>query len=541
MTGICAVIVTYHPSEALIDVVAAASPQVDEILIVDNSLKNDSQEIFQEVTKNNKVTLVRNYQNLGIASALNRGVHWALAKKYSWILTLDQDSIIDSQMVQIMMDSYNAAPERENIGILAPVHYDRNTGYKSKYLRKLKGPYTHKDIVMTSGNLIPAKTFEKVGFYDDDLFIEYVDHDFCLKVKKAGFKTCLVSKAKMAHQLGSIRKHRLLATSFFSHNYLPVRRYYRARNRLILYRRHFHLGWILQDQEFAIKDMIKILLVEDLKWQKVKSTILGTIDGLLGRMGSFDGSTYLTPKASKYFIEFREEIYPLLLETSERVLDLGCGSGETSYHLKQMGKFKWICGVEGSPDVARIAKMRLDQVLEGDIEKMDFPFPDEHFDTILALDILEHLVDPWTVVQKLTKMLKPGGVIVASIPNVRHYSVVFPILFLGDWRYQQEGLLDSTHIRFFTKKTAIQLMTSAGLKLQAHDYTGAKKGLSYIVNKLTLGIFEPFFIFQNLIRVGKELEKSDSLEFKALRRLEKQQGFQSRMNAQVDFKKTEAP
>ncbi len=303
--------------------------------------------------------------------------------------------------------------------------------------------------------------------------------------------------------LRAIRQHKIGPLFFFSHNYLPVRRYYRARNRLILYRRHFG-SWLFQDQEFAIKDMVKILLVERQKWQKVKATVLGTIDGLLSRMGDFEGATYVTPKAQKYFVEFREEIVPLLpAGTSDRVMDLGCGSGETSGFLKEKGRFKWVCGVEGSFEAAAVARKRLDQVLEGDIEKIEFPFDPNSFDIILALDILEHLVDPWTTIKKLHGLLKPGGRLIVSVPNVRHYSVIIPLLFLGDWRYAQEGLLDSTHIRFFTRRTAKKIFLAQGFKIERMDQTGGKKGIGAIMNRLSLGIFREFFIFQNLFTLRK--------------------------------------
>jgi rhamnosyltransferase len=504
---VLAVIVTYCPTEEIQVSVRLLQQQVAHVLIVDNSPDPRFGQLLQGLQKDLQFDLIVNGFNLGIAGALNRGVQYAQKNGFDWVLTLDDDSIVPPDYIQTLLKTYNESPEKDKIAILAPAHFDKKTGYQSRDYRGIKGPYVSKDIVMTSGNLIPIWVFDKIGYYDEDLFIEYVDHDFCLRVKKAGYKTVLVATAVMGHSLGSIRKHSLIGgIFFFSHNYLPVRRYYRARNRLVLYRRYFG-AWILQDQEFAIKDMVKILLVEDMKWQKIKATLLGTIDGLLGRMGSFDGATYKTPKASKYFVEFREEIVPLLPEKVGRALDLGCGSGETSGHLKKIGKFQWVCGVEGSPDAAILARQKLDEVLEGDIEKIGYPFPDESFDLILTLDILEHLVDPWSTLQELYRLLKPGGVIIASIPNVRHYSVVFPLVFLGDWRYTQEGLLDSTHIRFFTKSTAAKLFQQQNMELEMWDHTGAKRGLGALLNSITFGLFKEFFIFQNLYRFRKPFKK----------------------------------
>lgn len=445
------------------------------------------------------MTLLRLNFNLGIASALNRGVKLGLDSGADWILTLDQDTLLTGDAINKMLEAYKIHPNKNKIGILAPSHFDKDTGYQSRYLRGLKGPYTIRQIVMSSGSLIPRATFKIVPYFDDDLFIDLVDHDFCLKVREAGLEIIIVRHAQMAHSLGNIKRHAIGPFSFFSYNYPLERQYYRARNRVILYRRHFG-AWIWQDQEFAVKDLLKVILVEDNKWEKLKAIFHGTLDGLLGRMGCYHGATYQTPKAQKYFIEFREEIVPLLPQrTIERALDLGCGSGETSGYLKENGRVKWVCGIEGSPDAAATARQRLDQVLEGDIEKLDYPFEDSSFDLILCLDILEHLIDPWTVVKRLKRLLKPGGRMVVSLPNVRHFSVLMPLIFLGDWRYSQEGLLDSTHIRFFTRNTATKLFSLVGLEVKQWDHTGAKKGLSGIANKLTLGLFREFFIFQNLM------------------------------------------
>ncbi|MEI7973973.1 MAG: bifunctional glycosyltransferase/class I SAM-dependent methyltransferase, partial [Bdellovibrio sp.] len=424
----------------------------------------------------------------------------------------DQDSLLSTSYVSKMKAAYLSNKDKDSIGILAPRQFDKSTGYQSKDYQNFVGPSISKDIVMTSGNLIPLWVFNQVGLFDEDLFIEYVDHDFCLRVKKSGLKTILVADAHLGHSLGKIRQHRLFpGVFFFSHNYHPVRRYYRARNRVILYRRHWGT-WILQDQEFAIKDMIKILLVEEHRWEKVKATVAGTFDALLGRLGAYEGATYTSPKAAKYFVEFREEILPLIPEKSSRVLDLGCGSGETSGHLKKLKKFDWVCGVENSPEAAAIARVKLDQVLVGNIEAMDFPFQPESFDLILALDILEHLVDPWSVVQKLKDLLRPDGVLVVSLPNVRHYHILIPLIFRGDWRYSQEGLLDSTHIRFFTKKTAMKMFLKAGFALEKWDHTGAKKGFSSILNFLTLGFFKDFFVFQNIFCFRKPKPSGFNIE-----------------------------
>lgn len=495
-------VVTYHPKLELEKNLEAISSAVRRIFVIDNG-STTGLDILNRIETRPKVTLLRLGYNLGIATALNRGVKLALDSGVDWVLTLDQDTFLRAESIGKMLEAYDIHPRKKQVGILAPFHYDRVSGYQSRYLRGLRGPYTTRQIVMSSGSLIPRATFEKVPFYDDDLFIDLVDHDFCLKVRKAGLEVIIVKEAQMAHSLGNIKRHSFGPISFFSYNYHPERQYYRARNRVILYRRHFG-NWVWQDQEFAVKDLIKVILVEENRWEKLKAIWQGTVDGILGRMGSYHGATYLTPKAQKYFVEFREEILPLLpVGPIDRALDLGCGSGETSGFLKESGRFKWVCGVEGSPEAAEVARKRIDQVLIGDIEKIEYPFAKESFDVILALDILEHLVDPWTLLKTLKQLLKPDGRLIVSLPNVRHCSVLVPLIFFGDWRYSQEGLLDSTHIRFFTKKTAQRMFLNEGFQIEKMDQTGGKRSLSGLINRLTFGILKEFFIFQNLLAVSK--------------------------------------
>ena len=122
-------------------------------------------------------------------------------------------------------------------------------------------------------------------------------------------------------------------------------------------------------------------------------------------------------------------------------------------------------------------------------------------DLILALDVLEHLVDPWSVVRKLDRVLRPGGALIASIPNVRHHSVLVPLLFRGRWRYMPMGPLDRTHLRFFTRSTAIDLVESSGMRVDKMDSVMSAR--SQLLSRLTLSMARPFLEIQYLLRAIK--------------------------------------
>jgi SAM-dependent methyltransferase len=218
-----------------------------------------------------------------------------------------------------------------------------------------------------------------------------------------------------------------------------------------------------------------------------------------------DNGFFYKKKEDAYFANVRQEILPLLPSYSDRIFELGCGSGGTLAFLKSLGRCEWCGGIEIFPEAAETAKGKLDLVLVGSAETSDLPFEKRSLDVILCLDVLEHLIDPWAVVHRMHEYLKPGGVLICSIPNVRNIRVVLPLLLLGKWEYSKEGILDKTHLRFFTKRSAVELVGCSGLSIDKVLSTGLEKGRKgRFYNRLTFGLLRPFFEFQYLIRAVNE-------------------------------------
>lgn len=181
----------------------------------------------------------------------------------------------------------------------------------------------------------------------------------------------------------------------------------------------------------------------------------------LATNGDNRGDTMTTSNFNQeYYSCTRPEIQQLVKPTARRILDVGCAVGMLGYELKQKLDAE-VWGVEFMPMAAKQAGKRLDRVLQGPIEKMLPLLPDGYFDTIIMADVLEHLTDPWQVLTDIRKKLATGGEIVASIPNVRYWSVVKSLLE-GRWQYEDAGILDRTHLRFFTKHDAVMLFETAG-------------------------------------------------------------------------------
>jgi SAM-dependent methyltransferase len=155
----------------------------------------------------------------------------------------------------------------------------------------------------------------------------------------------------------------------------------------------------------------------------------------------------------------------LIKSEPKKVLEIGCATGQTLQYVKSIGA-ELAVGVEIFPDVAEVANSHaeVDRIIVGNIEELELDYPEDYFDLIIAGFVIEHVADPWSVMKKIHCYLRPGGQLVGSLPNVRHFSVLTPLIFQGKWEYQDEGIMDWTHLRFFTKSTILDLLTSTGFQ-----------------------------------------------------------------------------
>jgi len=175
--------------------------------------------------------------------------------------------------------------------------------------------------------------------------------------------------------------------------------------------------------------------------------------------------------AGREFADYHQYInYSLveLLPSPPRLLlDIGCASGRLGEHIKSLYPGVRVVGVEPNRAASAIASGRLDEVITADIEKLDLVaagIAPGSVDTVILGDVVEHLYDPWHTLQKIRSCLTPDGRVVASIPNIRNLTV-FQSLGSGSWEYQEEGLLDITHIRFFTLKDILNLFQQTGYQV----------------------------------------------------------------------------
>lgn len=286
MKKILAAIVTYNPDlERLQKNINAIEPQVEHLIIVDNGSKNINLISRIKGECKIKIDLIENKENIGIASALNQALDYAYKNNFDWILTLDQDSICDINMISEMKSQYEKE-DNKNIAIIAPNILDENITLKPQDIKEgieYTGP------VITSGSLTKTNIAKNIGGFVDNLFIDQVDFDFCLRLKDSGADILKVNRAIIYHQLGEISEHKLFGKTITTTNHSPIRRYYYYRNLVYMYEHHKenHKEWINLEIKHAIKNIPRIILFEKNKTDQIKSITKGILDAKKGKYGQF--------------------------------------------------------------------------------------------------------------------------------------------------------------------------------------------------------------------------------------------------------------
>jgi methionine biosynthesis protein MetW len=207
-------------------------------------------------------------------------------------------------------------------------------------------------------------------------------------------------------------------------------------------------------------------------------------------------------KFPEYYHAVRSELLDMVENVHGCVLDVGCGDGSTLLYLKERGVQRTV-GIELQHEQAERARHKGLDIYELNVEKDVFPFESEEFDFIILGDVLEHLFDPWQTIKHLCDLLRPGGKVLLSVPNVKYYHVMYDLLCKDKWEYADAGILDITHIRFFTLSGATSLVESAGLRIDRINCKFVCSRNKKILNFLLGGLLKRFLTYQYLIAATK--------------------------------------
>lgn len=276
---IAAVVVLYHPEPEVPANVRSWANQIDTLFVIDNSEGDDSA-VISALAALNKTVIIRNRENLGIARALNIGAEKAATEGYDFLLTMDQDSSAAPDMVALLLECMLV--DEANIGLVAPFHVTKSSGTPpvDRDSQEVMTP-------MTSGCLINLDAYEVVGPFRDDFVIDFVDNEYCLRLRRAGFSVLRANKALLQHSVGDTCKY----GPFIATNHSPLRRYYKTRNRFQVFREFVFdfPGHCLFDLVRLTKEITSIILFEEEKREKLRMMWRGWRDFRQGKFGKYEG------------------------------------------------------------------------------------------------------------------------------------------------------------------------------------------------------------------------------------------------------------
>ncbi len=193
-------------------------------------------------------------------------------------------------------------------------------------------------------------------------------------------------------------------------------------------------------------------------------------------------------KPSEYYSGIRTEMLKYIPLQATKILEVGCGEGNFGAALKKKNVEVW--GIEYSQQEAKIAETKLDKVFAGDIMLHLDQLPENYFDVIVCNDVLEHLIDPYTVLDKFRSKLTTAGIVVSSIPNIRFFRSLYDFVFNKNWDYTDNGIMDKTHYRFFTVNSIRKMYENTGYDVLLHEGINPSKSIRPLIwNIFMLGTF----------------------------------------------------
>jgi len=278
---IVAVVVLYHPATDVLDNIDSYSSQVDKVIAVDNTDRPDGDFIGDLTSRGVDYRPLGG--NKGIAAALNEGCRHAQDLGYGWALTMDQDSTAVPFMVERLSECLEPA-ESQTIAIVAPVWQHvgglpETTGAGCKEL----------DLAMTSGDLLRLAAFRDLGGFREDLFIDRVDNEFCLRARRRGWRIVQKQDALLLHRMGRLRRVTFPVRCYVT-DYSPLRRYYMVRN-LFELRREFGAEFpesVAIEKRYWRKEVVKVILAEPQRLKKLRMMLQGWLDYRRGRFGRYE-------------------------------------------------------------------------------------------------------------------------------------------------------------------------------------------------------------------------------------------------------------
>lgn len=275
--NIAACVVLYNPEYDVIDFIKSYIDEVEKVYVIDNS-EDKNVQLIETLKEWSNVQYTYMNGNKGIGSALNVGMEKARNDAIDYLLTMDQDSCFGEGVCRNYLDyAENMFLHNKAMAIC---------GIRTAINSQIQYEYGEVDEVITSGMIISLRRISNSIQFEEKLFIDFVDYDFCYKVKKLGYKCYLIEKYCLEHQIGSLRPINVFGYRFNDHNHHGKLRYYYMYRNAIYIIKKYPYTW-KKEAIFWLKSTIKLFLVEANKFGKFKYAVQGMYDGMRGNFGKY--------------------------------------------------------------------------------------------------------------------------------------------------------------------------------------------------------------------------------------------------------------
>jgi len=269
------VVLTYHPTEEVCENIRLLLEQVDHVYVVANSPDDESRRVLSCVDTA-RTDVLEQDGNVGVGAGFNAGMRAAMDAGYDYVWIFDQDSTVGEGMLAALLRAHERTDVK--VGIVGPALraaetgnvYDADRGQGSAPIEAL----------ISSGALFSRGLIQDIGYHDEALFIDYVDHDISLRAGRAGYTNLKVFDTLLDHRFGESVPGSFFGRRVYVSNYTPLRQYYMSRNRVILARRFGYGRWLRDDIRYALKAWLKVLACEKERPSKIGAFFRGLRDGL---------------------------------------------------------------------------------------------------------------------------------------------------------------------------------------------------------------------------------------------------------------------
>ncbi len=416
----------WEVTKACLDSIEATLRDGDEVIVVDNGSTDGTQTNLQAYPW---VKVVRNDLNLGFAAGNNKGY---MATTRPFVVFLNNDTIPTGRWLDYLLypfsdEAVGATGPRSNY-VTGPQMVDKvpySAGdmlsmrhFAARWSAQHAREVEQVDMLIGFCMAVRRTAFEEVGGFDESFGVGgFEDNDLCVRLNKSGWKLCIAHGSFVHHE-----GHRTFDAN--------------------------GMDWYTEQQRNRGYFMSK----------HGASSVSFLVSGD-GEMGNTEPE-----QRNSYYYYDRPEVVARIPIGARRVLELGCAAGRLGASLKNRQEC-YVIGIEKEPQPATEAASLLNEVIVADLSNVLSGIRGD-FDAIVAADVLEHLEDPWSVVRQCVALLRPGGVIVVSIPNIANLAIIAGLAG-GSFPYADAGILDRTHLRFFTRAGVKGMFIEAGLNVES--------------------------------------------------------------------------